>query len=95
MQYFINDESYHMKFGSYYQAQVDPAHGWFFVGALRSFEHLAFDRTLDVATSTFEFFVPQANEQFFLDIMNYFVTEHIISGLKKLPNRLAQEDVEV
>lgn len=95
MQHLINDESYHMKFGSYYQAQVDPAHGWFFVGALRSFEHLAFDRTLDVATSTFEFFVPQDNELFFLDLMNYFITENIISDLKKLPNRLAQDGQEV
>lgn len=84
-----------MKFGSYYQAQVDPAHGWFFVGALRSFEHLAFDRTLDVSTSTFEFFVPQDNEVFFLDLMNYFIRENIISDLKKLPNRLINDDEEV
>lgn len=91
MQYFINDENYHMKFGSYYQAQVDPPQGWFFVGVLRSFEHLAFDRTLDVATSTFEFFVPQDNELFFVDLMNYFINKNIISDLKKLPNRLMKE----
>lgn len=87
--------NHHMKFGSYYQAQVDSSHGWFFVGVLRSFEHLAFDRTLDVATSTFEFFVPQDNERYFLDLMNYFIDERIISGFQKLPNRLAEDGSEL
>ncbi len=81
--------------GSYYQAQVDPAHGWFFVGVLRSFEHMAFDRTLDVQTSLFEFFVPQDTENYFLDLMDYFKKEQIISNLKKLPNRLAESDAEL
>ena len=84
-----------MRCGSYYQAQVDPAHGWFFVGVVRSFEHMAFDRTLDVGNSIFEFFVPQDTERFFLDLMDYFKQEQIISDLRKLPNRLAQEGVEL
>jgi len=84
-----------MKCGSYYQAQVDPAHGWFFVGVLRSFEHMAFDRTLDVQTSLFEFFVPQDTEKYFLDLMDYFKQEQIISNLNKLPNRLAAPDAEL
>ncbi len=84
-----------MRCGSYYQAQVDPAHGWFFVGVLRSFEHMAFDRTLDVPTSLFEFFVPQDTEKYFLDLMSYFQQEQIISNLNKLSNRLAQEGVEL
>ncbi len=81
--------------GSYYQAQVDPAHAWFFVGVLRSFEHMAFDRTLDVQTSLFEFFVPQDTEKHFLDLMSYFQQERIISNLKNLPNRLAEPDAEL
>ncbi len=84
-----------MRCGSYYQAQVDPAHGWFFVGVLRSFEHMAFDRTLDVQKSIFEFFVPQDTENYFLDLMDYFKKEEIIFDLCKLPNRLAQAGVEL
>lgn len=81
-----------MKFGSYYQAQVDPINAWFFVGVIRSFEHIAFDRTLDVQTSRFEFFVPEDTEIYFLDLMNYFTREKIISDLQKLPNRLVNPD---
>lgn len=77
-----------MKFGSYYQAHVVPEHAWFFTGVLRSFEHVAFDRTLDKAQSLFEFFVPQDTEKHFLDLMNYFQKEEIISGLIKKENRL-------
>ncbi len=84
-----------MRCGSYYQAQVDPAHGWFFVGVLRSFEHMAFDRTLDVQTSLFEFFVPQDTEEHFLDLMDYFQQEQIVSELRKLPNRLIELDAEL
>ena len=84
-----------MRCGSYYQAHVDPAHGWFFVGVLRSFEHMVFDRTLDVQTSLFEFFVPQDTEKYFLDLMDYFQQEQIISGLCKLPNRLVEPDAEL
>lgn len=84
-----------MKFGSYYQAQVDPANAWFFVGVIRSFEHMAFDRTLDVQTSCFEFFVPEDTERFFLDLMNYFVREQIVSDLKKLPNRLTDPNQQL
>lgn len=84
-----------MKFGSYYQAQVDPANAWFFVGIIRSFEHMAFDRTLDVQASCFEFFVPKDTECFFLDLMNYFIKEQIISNLTKLPNRLIDPNQQV
>jgi len=33
---------------------------------------MAFDRTLDVQTSLFEFFVSQDTEKYFLDLMGYF-----------------------
>ncbi|MEX0849325.1 MAG: hypothetical protein WD055_03785 [Candidatus Dependentiae bacterium] len=77
-----------MKFGSYYQAKVEPPQAWFFVGVMRSFEHLAFDRTLDKEQSVFEFFVPQDTEVHFLDLMSYFEKEKIVSGLSKKDNRL-------
>src|SRR3546814_7842172 len=66
-------------------AYVDPAYGWFFVGALRSFEHIAFDRTIDVESSIFEFFVPQDTEEYFVELMGYFLrSEEHTSELQSL-----------
>ena len=78
-----------MKFSSYYQAEVDRKWTWYFVAILRSFEYLVFDRTLDKTTGTFEFFVPEAMEKPFLDLLSYFEKEGILSQLRKVPNRLA------
>ena len=74
---------------SYYQAQVQRELCWYVTAALRSYEHISFDRTLDPATSLFEFFVPVSTEKPFLALMNYFETEGLVHNLKKLPNRLA------
>ncbi len=80
-----------MRYSLYYQAHVKREYCWLFVGALRSFEHLVFDRTLDKARSLFEFFVPEAYEAHFLEIMHYFIERHIVHDLVKLPHRLSQE----
>lgn len=48
---------------------------------------MAFDITLNVQTSLFEFFVPQNTEKYFLDLMGYFKQELIIPDSRKLPNR--------
>ena len=72
----------------YYQATIRQKDCWFFVATLRSYEHLAFDRTYDVEKSIFEFFVPPSNEHIFLEIMHYFEGTGLVSDLKKLPNRL-------
>jgi hypothetical protein len=77
---------------SYYQAHVERALCWFVTASLRSYEHVAFDRTLDPETSLFEFFVPITTEKYFLEIMNYFQSQGLVSGLKKLPNRMKNED---
>ena len=78
----------------YYQAQVVTSKCWFFVGVLRSFEYVCFDRTLDKKTSTFEFFVPEDTQEIFLRIMNYFEKEGIVSSLVEQPNRfLASNEV--
>lgn len=77
-----------MSFCLYYQAQVVPAKCWFFVGVLRSFEHVCFDRTLDKQTSTFEFFVPKDMQATFLALMAYFEKEGIVTTFTELPNRL-------
>lgn len=72
----------------YYQAEIKKEKVWFVAGVLRSFEHLAFDRTIDKEQSLFEFFVPQDLENYFLQVMNYFGHEGMIKNLQKLPNRL-------
>jgi hypothetical protein len=77
-----------MNYSSYYQAYVDKTFCWFVVAILKSYEHLAFDRTLDTATNLFEFYVPEAREQEFLHLMEYFKEQKLVTDLKKLPNRL-------
>lgn len=76
---------------SYFQARVVPHETWFFVATLRSNDHLSFDRTLDPATGLFEFYVPHAQEELFVKLMNYYEKLGIISGFVKKENRLAQD----
>lgn len=77
---------------SYYQAHVQRELCLYVVAALRSYEHLAFDRTLDPETSLFEFFVPTSTETYFLTLMNYLQSEGLIYDLKKMPNRLINSE---
>jgi hypothetical protein len=77
-----------MQYCSYYQAHVPREHCWFLTATIRSYEHMAFDRTLDKENSIFEFFVPQDMESLFLQVMARFEKEGIIKDLQKLPNRL-------
>lgn len=77
-----------MMYCKYYQAQVREKDCWFLVAILRSFEHLAFDRTIDTETSTFEFFVPEAQVATFLELMNYFINMGLVTNLTEMPNRL-------
>jgi hypothetical protein len=76
-------------YSSYYQAHVVPVTGWFVVAALKSYEHMLFDRTLDVEKSIFEFFVAPHAEATFLHVMDYMQRQGYVVDLKKLPNRLA------
>ena len=82
----------HVNYCKYYQADVAKEDVWFFVATLRENEHLCFDRTLDKTKSIFEFFVPSGYEREFLKIMKYYKNSNIIKNLKKLPNRLRNED---
>lgn len=84
-----------MNYCSYYQAIVDKTFCWYFVAILKSYEHLAFDRTLDTPTNLFEFYVPESREQEFLRLMHYFEQQHLINNLQKLPNRLADPSQEL
>lgn len=79
-----------MKHCKYFQAQVNPKDCWFFVATLRSFEHLAFDRTLDKSTSTFEFLVPELHAELFIKLMNSFSKKGIVSNFKSDENRFVK-----
>lgn len=77
-----------MNYCAYYQAQIISKDVWFVVGTLRSFEHLAFDRTLDKANSIFEFFVPENNEKNLVELLDHFKKIGLITYYSKLENRL-------
>ena len=83
-------DSLHMSslYCFYYQAHVQRELCWFVTAALRSYEHISFDRTIDVENSIFEFFVAPSTEPCFLEIMAYFQEQGLVSGLVKKPNRL-------
>ena len=79
---------------AYYQATVLKEKHWLLTSLIRSFEHLAFDRTCDTEQGIFEFFVPQDLEHHFLEIMEAFRQQGLIWDLKKLPNRLGESDAQ-
>ncbi len=79
-----------MSYCVYYQAEVKKKDVWFFVATLRSFEHLAFDRTCDVEASVFEFFVPADLEDFFITCLLAYQARAIVVWFEKKPNRLAE-----
>jgi hypothetical protein len=73
----------------YYQAHVEKKYCWFVLAVLRSFEHVAFDRTLDKEKSIFEFFVPVDMKFIFLSLMRYLQQEGFVTFVHQQPNRLA------
>jgi hypothetical protein len=80
-----------MPYCIYYQAHVRREDSWFVTGVLRSFEYMAFDRTINVEESIFEFFVPLLMQPYFLSIMHSLQEDGLISNLQELPNRLRDE----
>ena len=72
----------------YYQAHLNKKDCWFFVATLRSFEHLAFDRTLNKEESLFEIFVSPQFQKLFENLMEYFKSEGVVLDFKKMENRL-------
>lgn len=82
-------------FCAYFQAHVKPNMGWFVVAALKSFDHLCFDRTIDVERSIFEFYVPEQYEKTFLGIMAWMEKEGYVSGVVKMENRLLNPSTQI
>lgn len=78
-----------MNFCRYYQAHINRSETWFLVATLRSYEHCAFDRTLNKEQSIFEFFVPESNVTFFEKYLEYLKQKEIVISYRSLPNRLA------
>ncbi|MFC1842976.1 hypothetical protein ACFLYU_04930 [Candidatus Dependentiae bacterium] len=78
-----------MNYCLYYQAQVQRELCWFLVGAIRSYEHMAFDRTIDKKQSIFEFFVPESMKEQFECLMEYFLKTGVITYCEQMENRLA------
>ncbi len=79
-----------MTYCSYYQAKISRRECWFFVAVLHSYDHLSFDRTLDIENSIFEFFVPESTEPYFLEAIQQMIDIDLVSDFKKLPNRLQE-----
>lgn len=90
---FKDHEEIFMSLCLYYQAKINLPLTWLFVAAIRSCEHMCFDRTIDVSQGTFEFFVPRDQEHDFLSFMQKMQQLSLVSGLQKLPNRLATHAV--
>lgn len=82
-----------MKYSAYFQAIVVPETSWFVAGALRSYEHLAFDRTLMPERSLYEFFVSPDLVDEFLGLMRVFEQQGLIANLQQFPNRLITQAV--
>lgn len=77
-----------MAYSVYYRGKVERELCWKFVGILRSFEYIAFDRTYSVEDSVFEFFVPAEFQQDFEYVMKYFEENGLLTELQQLPNRI-------
>lgn len=77
-----------MNYCFYFQANIDRPRVWYFTATLRSFDNLCFDRTRDVTSSLFEFFVPEENKEFFMRLMDWYQAQGIVSNFSELPNRL-------
>ncbi len=72
----------------YYQAHIKREQCWFLTAVLRSYEHVAFDRTIDVQNSIFEFFVPHHMHKEFLYVIQELEKRGVVLSYNQLPNRL-------
>lgn len=84
-----------MQFCAYYQVTIDRKQGWFIGAALHSFEHLAFERTIDTEAGINEYFVPPDLEEIFLNCLEGLKSLGAIKEYKKHPNRLQEPNSKV
>lgn len=81
------------KYCEYYHVKVQKEKTWFVIGSFRNEDHLAFERTMDGQSEILEFFVPQGQEQLFLDMMSYMQKHGYVHWVKKEFNRMEQESI--
>ena len=79
-----------MALSLYYQAQIPKQFGWYITAILRSYDNLAFDRTIDVPNNIFEFFVAPDKEEEFLAFMQLMEKKGAALNIQKLPNRFLE-----
>ncbi len=84
-----------MQSCSYYQVTIDRPSGWFVGATLHSFEHLAFERTIDMHGAINEYFVTEELEPLFLECLQGLQRLGAVKEIKKLPNRLLEPNAEV
>lgn len=80
-------------YGIYFQAHVPPSSCLLVIGILKSYEHVAFARTLHIDKSIVEFFVTQETKESFLEIMTMFSRYNMVFDLQEMPNRLLHESL--
>lgn len=78
------------QYCEYYQGTLRRDKTWFVVGCLRNQDNLVFERALEKQENLFEFFVPPAYEQDFLDLMGFFSRKGYLLSLEKKPNRIRE-----
>lgn len=81
------------RYCCYYKAHIVREQAWFFVAIMRSYEHIAFDRTLDKQESVFEFFVPSDSTSTFLRVMNKLMQQGIVKEMHQEENRLLHSNL--
>ena len=75
-------------FCQYYQAVVNVAKTWFIGGFFKSEDYVAFERTINGSSDVIEFFVPEDQEEFFLELMSCLQRNGYVDRFEKMPNRL-------
>lgn len=81
------------EYCQYYHVGVCKEKTWFIVGCFRNEDHVVFERTLASNHEILEFFVPDGQEAFFLDMMGYMQRKGLVYWIEKKPNRMQQEDL--
>lgn len=77
-----------MSYCAYYQVTINRKLGWFVASTMRSFEHLAFERSFNAKAGINEYFVPTDQEKAFLNIVQGLADMGVITKIEKVPNRL-------
>ncbi|MGD1997876.1 MAG: hypothetical protein PVJ92_03105 [Candidatus Dependentiae bacterium] len=76
-------------FCTYYYAQAVKEKMWLLMAHLKSFDSIAFHRTVDGTNDQMEFFVPPAHDKLFRHFLELYTKEGILEWYEQRENRLA------